>query len=48
MDFGLATARADRVVAGGRSIEVACVRITDAGRRPAGAMTPGDDAHDLN
>jgi hypothetical protein len=30
---GLATATAERVVAGGRTIEVARVRITDAGRR---------------
>jgi hypothetical protein len=30
---GLATAKAERVVAGGRSIEVAQVRITEAGRR---------------
>jgi hypothetical protein len=30
---GLATAKAKRVVAGGRSIEVARVRITEAGRR---------------
>jgi hypothetical protein len=33
MGFGLATARAERVVAGGRLIEVARVRITEAGRR---------------
>jgi hypothetical protein len=30
---GLATAQSERVVAGGRTIEVARVRITDAGRR---------------
>jgi hypothetical protein len=30
---GLATATSERVVAGGRSIEVARVRITEAGRR---------------
>jgi hypothetical protein len=30
---GLATAGIERVVAGGRSIEVARVRITDAGRQ---------------
>jgi hypothetical protein len=30
---GLATAKAERVVAGGRSMEVARVRITGAGRR---------------
>jgi hypothetical protein len=30
---GLATARAERVVTGGRAIEVARVRITEAGRR---------------
>ena len=30
---GLATAKAERVVAGGRTIEVARVRITKAGRR---------------
>jgi hypothetical protein len=33
---GLATARAERVVAGGKPIEVARVRITDAGRRAIG------------
>jgi hypothetical protein len=31
---GLATAKAERVVAGRRTIEVARVRITEAGRRP--------------
>jgi hypothetical protein len=30
---GLATAKAERVVCGGRSIEVARVRITEEGRR---------------
>jgi hypothetical protein len=30
---GLATAKAERVVAAGRTIEVARVRITEAGRR---------------
>ena len=35
---GLASAKAERVVAGGKSIEVARVRITDAGRR---ALDPG-------
>jgi hypothetical protein len=30
---GLATVHAERVVAGGGAMEVACVRITDAGRR---------------
>jgi hypothetical protein len=30
---GLATAKAERVVAGGRTIEVARVRITDVGRQ---------------
>jgi hypothetical protein len=30
---GLATAKAERVVAGGRTIEVARVRITEAGRQ---------------
>jgi hypothetical protein len=33
MGFGLATAQAERVVAGGRTIEFARVRITAAGRR---------------
>jgi hypothetical protein len=31
MGFGLATAQAERVVAGSKTIEVARVRITDAG-----------------
>ena len=30
---GLATAQAERVVAGGRAMEIARVRITDAGRQ---------------
>jgi len=30
---GLATATAERVVAGGRAMEIATVRITDAGRK---------------
>jgi hypothetical protein len=30
---GLATASAERVVAGGRTMEIATVRITEAGRR---------------
>ena len=33
---GLATAHAERVVAGGKRLEVATLRITDAGRRVAG------------
>jgi hypothetical protein len=33
MGFGLATAKAERVVAGGKSIEIARVRITEAGRQ---------------
>jgi hypothetical protein len=33
VNAGLATATAERVVAGARTIEVARVRITDAGRR---------------
>jgi hypothetical protein len=33
MGFGLATATAERIVAGGKSIEVARVKITEAGRR---------------
>src|SRR5438132_12464298 len=35
----LATAKAERVVAGGRTIEVAKVRITEAGRRALGRFT---------
>ena len=30
---GLASAKAERIVAGGRTVEVATVRITEAGRR---------------
>jgi hypothetical protein len=38
---GLATATPERVVAGRRTIEVATVRITEAGRRAlAGAASP--------
>ena len=37
---GLATATAERVVAGGRTMEVATVRITEAGRRTLGGMRP--------
>jgi hypothetical protein len=38
---GLATARIERVMAGGRSIDVVRVRITDAGRRAlAGRAEP--------
>jgi hypothetical protein len=37
---GLATAKAERVVAGGRAIEVARVRITEARRR---ALIGGND-----
>ena len=33
---GLATAHAERMVAGGRSMEIARVRITEAGRRALG------------
>jgi hypothetical protein len=36
MGFGLATAQAECVVAGGRAIEVARVRITAEGRRALG------------
>ena len=35
MGFGLATAKAEQVVAGGRAIMVTRVPITDAGRRGA-------------
>ena len=38
MGFGLATAQAERVVAGGKSIEVAHVKITEAGRRALGQI----------
>jgi hypothetical protein len=37
MGFGLATAQAERVVAGGKPIEVARVRITEAGRKTLAA-----------
>jgi hypothetical protein len=33
MGFGLATAQSERIVAGGRTMEVAQVPITEAGRR---------------
>jgi hypothetical protein len=32
MGFGLATAQAERIIAGGRTLEVTRVRITEAGR----------------
>ena len=38
MGFGLATAQVERVVAGRKSIEVARVRITEAGRRALAKM----------
>jgi hypothetical protein len=38
MGFGFATAQAERVVAGGRAIEVARMKITEA--RSAGSLTP--------
>jgi hypothetical protein len=38
MGFGLATAQAERIVAGGRRIEVAHVKITEAGRRALGQI----------
>jgi len=37
---GLATAKAERVVGGGKTIEVARVRITEAGRRPLAERPP--------
>ena len=37
---GLATATAERVVAGGLKLEVARVRITEAGRRALAATSP--------
>jgi hypothetical protein len=37
---GLATANTERMVAGGRPIEVTRVRITDAGQRTHGDRTP--------
>jgi hypothetical protein len=36
VESGLATARAERVVAGSRRLEVVWLRITDAGRRALG------------
>jgi hypothetical protein len=33
MGFGLATAQAERFVAGGRTVEVVRMKITDAGRQ---------------
>jgi hypothetical protein len=33
MGFGLATAQVERIVAGGRTMEVAHVKITEAGQR---------------
>ena len=33
MGFGLATAQAERIVAGGQTVGVARVRITEAGRQ---------------
>jgi hypothetical protein len=39
VNAGLATTTAERCVAGGRSTEIARVRITEAGRR---ALTEGD------
>jgi hypothetical protein len=36
---GLASAEDERMVAGGKQIEVARVRITEAGRRALGGMT---------
>jgi hypothetical protein len=39
---GLATATAERVVAGNRSVEVATMRITDAGRQFLARGQPGD------
>jgi hypothetical protein len=38
MGFGLATAEAERIVAGGRRIELAHVKITEAGRRALGQI----------
>jgi hypothetical protein len=39
MGFGLATAQAERVVAAGKPIEFAQVRITEAGRRVLAGST---------
>src|SRR5262245_19588558 len=38
---GLASAQAERTMAGGKQIEVARVRITEAGRRPLGGIAGG-------
>jgi hypothetical protein len=38
MGFGLATAQVERIVAGGRAMEVAPVRITEAGRQALAEM----------
>jgi hypothetical protein len=43
MGFGLATAQAERIVAGGKSIEVAHVKITEAGRRASGKFEKSTD-----
>jgi hypothetical protein len=42
MDFGLATAQAERIIAVGRTIEVVRVRITAAGRK---ALAKGHTEH---
>jgi hypothetical protein len=39
---GFATATAERVVAGGRTIEVARMRVTEAGRRGYCVVSPGE------
>lgn len=44
VNAGLATATAERVVAGRRTIEVARVRITEAGRRALAGTTINLDA----
>jgi hypothetical protein len=41
MSFGLA-AQAERIVAGGRAIEVARMRITEAGRRALEGRLPSE------
>ena len=43
MGFELATAQAERIVAGGKSIEVAHVKITEAGRRASGKFEKSTD-----
>jgi hypothetical protein len=43
MGFGLASAQAERNVAGGKSIEVAHVKITEAGRRVSGKFEKSTD-----